>query len=180
MIKPCSSFFATLAPVYMEFCQMTAEASARTPNTVSSAKHSSSTRAEAGIEDKAISFEGRPDITQLVERYVRRERSHIDPQHRTRVENLADDEPLFLTRRGTGFNYDTFRGTWRRIYPYGKAYMPNGYSIHDLRHLLVTELLLKQRQAYGATSREYAEAMEGIRLLFGWRGAKPLRCTTTL
>ena len=122
-----------------------------------------------GIEDKLITFEGRPDIPLFIERYVRRERSRVDPQHRNTVADLADHEPIFLTRRATPLRYDTFHNTWRRIYPLGRRLLPAGFSIHDLRHLLVTELLLKARQEYGATSQAYAEAKTSISNLFGWR-----------
>ena len=121
------------------------------------------------LEAKLISFQGRPDITQNIERYVRRERSRFDPGHRTKVSELGDHEPLYLTQRGTQLTYDAFHNDWRRIYPYGKKYVLTGYSIHDLRHLLVTELLAKARQEHGATSQEYAEAKKSISNLFGWR-----------
>jgi site-specific recombinase XerD len=121
-----------------------------------------------GVEDKVITFQGRPDIIETITRYVRRERARFDPQHRRRIQDLHDDESLFLTARGTPFNYDAFRNTWRHIYPCGQAHVPNGFAIHDLRHLLVTELLLQARLQHGADSQDYKEAMKSIQDLFGW------------
>lgn len=122
-----------------------------------------------GREEKTIYFGAVPQIPQLIAQYVRTERARADPAHRTRLADLGDDEPLFLTNRGTGYTYETFKGVWRRLYPCARRHCPVGFSPHDLRHLHVTQLLLKARVMYGREGEGYRIAKEAISRLMGWK-----------
>ncbi len=51
-----------------------------------------------GREVKPVTFE--PEADYLLHRYLRTVRSKHDPERRARMEDLRDDEPLFLSRRG--------------------------------------------------------------------------------
>jgi hypothetical protein len=54
-----------------------------------------------GREVNPVTFE--PETDYLLHRYLRTVRSKHDPERRARMEDLRDDEPLFLSRRGTTF-----------------------------------------------------------------------------
>jgi site-specific recombinase XerD len=122
-----------------------------------------------GREEKTIHFGAVPQIPQLVDRYVREERARHDSNGRTRLTDLGDGEPLFLTKRGTAYSYGTFKGVWRWLYPRARARCALDFSPHDLRHLHVTQLLMKGRAAHGASGKGYEDAKESISRLMGWR-----------
>jgi len=122
-----------------------------------------------GREEKTIYFGAVPQIPRLIEQYVRVDRARADPARRTRLSDLGDDEPLFLTNRGTGYTYEAFKGVWRRLYPHARRHCPLGFSPHDLRHLHVTQLLLKARVVYGREGEGYRSAKESISRLMGWK-----------
>lgn len=122
-----------------------------------------------GREEKAIYFGAVPQISHLIEQYVRSDRGRADPARRTRLSDLGDDAPLFLTNRGTGYTYETFKGVWRRLYPRARKHCLVGFSPHDLRHLHVTQLLLKARVVYGREGEGYRNAKEAISRLMGWK-----------
>jgi len=122
-----------------------------------------------GREEKTIYFGAVPQISRLIEQYVRADRARADPARRTHLSDLGDDEPLFLTSRGTGYTYETFKGVWRRLYPRARRQCPLGFSPHDLRHLHVTQLLLKARVVYGREGEGYRTAKESISRLMGWK-----------
>ena len=56
-------------------------------------------KGSCGREEKTIYFT--PAIERALIQYIRTERARHDPRGRKRIDQLADNEPLFLTRRGT-------------------------------------------------------------------------------
>jgi hypothetical protein len=64
-------------------------------------------------EIKPIHFE--PETDRLLHRYVRERRSRCDTQRRTRVDELADAEPIFLSRYGRRLGDSGFRSVWTRL-----------------------------------------------------------------
>jgi integrase len=66
-----------------------------------------------GIENKPVRI--LPETEALLQRYIRGERAHDDPHGRSKLEELADDAPIFLSRRGTVLTDSGFRAQWRRL-----------------------------------------------------------------
>ena len=66
-----------------------------------------------GVENKPVRI--LPETEALLQRYIRGERARSDPQGRSRLEELADHDPIFLSRRGTVLTDSGFRAHWRRL-----------------------------------------------------------------
>jgi hypothetical protein len=60
-----------------------------------------------GREVKPVTFE--PETDYLLHRYVKTERAAHDRQRRTRMDDLQDEEPIFLSRRGHQLSDSAFR-----------------------------------------------------------------------
>ncbi len=122
-------------------------------------------------ESKEIDWTGNPRVQWVLRRYLKEERPLLDPQNRSQLANLADDDPFFLVRGGEPYNYNAFRWHWRRIYPVASRHCPVPFRIHDIRHLFVTEWLLRERRRYGKDSPSYADTRRTISQVMGWRGS---------
>ncbi len=55
------------------------------------------------------------ETREQLQRYVARERSQLDTQYRTKLEQLGDDEPIFLSRRKRQLEYSGFRIVFNRL-----------------------------------------------------------------
>jgi hypothetical protein len=122
-----------------------------------------------GKEIKAITFP--PGVAQKLHAYIANERAQNDAQHRTRIEELRDIEPIFLNRNGKGYTYECFRYYWVNVLlPQAQQHVaPIHFTPHDIRHLLVSELMDRADIALErgiATSAEDYE--DTIRLAMGW------------
>jgi hypothetical protein len=68
-------------------------------------------KGSCGREEKTIYFT--PAIERALIQYVRTERARHDPHRRKRIDQLTDNEPLFLTRRGRAYQRGSFYYHWR-------------------------------------------------------------------
>jgi hypothetical protein len=129
-----------------------------------------------GREEKTIHF------TTSVERhllnYVQTERAKYDPQGRKRLENLDDDDPLFLTRRGKPYNRYAFYHHWKKLFAPAQHQFKKGeqveFTVHDLRHLRVTRTVTKLRQDAKGDRAVEAALLEGFNDLMGWRSPETM------
>src|SRR6266511_3033837 len=120
-------------------------------------------------------------------RYVARERSKADLHGRTRVEDLEDDDAIFLSNRRRQLGYSGFRIVFNRVL--GKAQRhfgsgPNGQQAvpialptitpHTIRHLHTTFRVKKVRELF-STPAERERALEALVDDLGWRSAEMLK-----
>ena len=119
--------------------------------------------------------------------YIARERSKLDRRGRARLEQLEDDEPIFLSRRRRQLGYSGFRIYWRRLLrsaqrhfgsgsqPVGRAVVPlPPITPHTIRHLHTTFRVLKLRELFPQKS-ERERAMEALVNDIGWRSAETIK-----
>jgi integrase len=66
-----------------------------------------------GVENKPVRI--LPETEALLQRYIRGERGRLDPCGRSKLEELADNDPIFLSRRGTVLTDSGFRARWRGL-----------------------------------------------------------------
>lgn len=131
-------------------------------------------KGSGGQEIKRIDFSAAPEVQRVLIRYLRQERAQHDPLGRSRLDALRDDDPLFLTARGTPYTYTAFRWHWRRLYRQVRTSCPIPFAIHHIRHLHVTELLLLARARYGPGSPRYADQKLAIARLMGWQSPQTI------
>ena len=55
------------------------------------------------------------DTRDQLRRYIAHDRSQLDPLHRTLLEQLGDDEPVFLSRRKRQLEYSGFAIVFKRL-----------------------------------------------------------------
>jgi len=127
-----------------------------------------------GKETKTITFP--PGIVKKLHAYIASERAQNDRQHRTRIDELSDMEPIFLNRNGKGYSYEGFLYYWNNLLPQAQQHVAQiDFTPHDIRHLFVSELMGKEDMALEqgiATSKEdYAET---IRRAMGWANAETM------
>lgn len=98
-----------------------------------------------------------------------------DPEGRRRLIDVDPNSSLFLTERGTAYSPNAFYWHWYRHYGPLQARCPVRFSPHDLRHLFVTEYLIKLKQACGAgtesfDSEKYLREREAFgKTIMAWR-----------
>jgi len=133
-----------------------------------------------GREVKTIYFGYNPKAEQALTAYIDRVRPLHDPQGRTRLSEVGDQEPLFLTERGTPYSVKSFYYHWYRLYEPLRSMCSIRFSPHDIRHLFITEYLIKLKRSYQAGSDQfdeegYLQAREAFgRLVMGWRNTKTI------
>jgi integrase len=125
-------------------------------------------KGSGGIAEKRLYFHEAVRLQRTLLRYLREERPRWDPKGCKRLADLPDEAPFFLTARGTPYTYETFKWQWRKVYPAARRHCPIDFSPHDLRHLLVTELLVRARAQCDPHSPEYADIKRGLVDLFAW------------
>ncbi len=133
-------------------------------------------KGSCGREEKTIYFT--EAIEECLLRYIRTERAKHDPGGRKRLEELADDEPLFLTQRGTAYTRTSFYHHWQHLFASAQQRSKKQdrveFSPHDIRHLRVSRAITKIKQHAGGDKHLEGDLVEGFRLLMGWRSPKTL------
>jgi len=121
-----------------------------------------------GREVKTIYFTHNPRVAEALNTYLEHMRPLHDPEGRRRLIDVAPKAPLFLTERGTPYSPNVFYWHWYRHYTPLQALCPVHFSPHDLRHLFVTEYLIKLKLACGAGTEYFdSEKYRSSREAFG-------------
>ena len=103
-----------------------------------------------------------------------------DPHGRVRLADIEPDAPLFLTERKTAYSPKSFYWHWYRHYQPLQNKCPVPFSPHDLRHLFVTEYLIRLKKTCGAgtdrfDAEKYLREREAFGLMImGWRSARTI------
>jgi len=133
-----------------------------------------------GREVKTIYFFHNPRVQEAINEYLEQVRPLHDPQKRQRLVDVGSQEPLFLTERGTPYSPKAFYWHWYRHYTSLQSKCPVRFSPHDLRHLFVTENLIRLKVKCGLGTDHFdAETYLSEREAFGrqimnWRSAKTI------
>lgn len=96
-----------------------------------------------GRQIKTIYFAHNPRVQEALNAYLEQVRPRHDPHGRRRLIGLGQEEALFVTERGTPYSPKAFYYHWYRLYSRFQALCPARFSPHDLRHLFVTEYLIR-------------------------------------
>ena len=102
--------------------------------------------------------------------YVNTERMAIDCQSR-RLDALDEGDPLFLSRRGNPYDYDSFKKHWYKLC----AVLQLDLNIHALRHWFVTQeirLICETAKEPGDIER----GKEDLVRYMAWRSPETLQC----
>jgi len=128
-----------------------------------------------GREVKTIYFAHNPRVQEAINAYLEQMRPLHDPEGRHRLIDVAPNTPLFLTERGTPYSPNVFYWHWYRHYTPLQALCPVRFSPHDMRHLFVTEYLIKLKLACGAgteffDSEKYLRSREAFgKTIMAWQ-----------
>jgi integrase len=127
------------------------------------------------------------ETREQLRRYVARERSKLDTQERTRLEQLDDEDEIFLSKRKRQLGYSGFRIVFNRLLgkaqrhfaldPNGSQAVPvalPGITPHTIRHLHTTFRVKKVRELF-PTPPERERALEALVDDMGWRSAEMLK-----
>lgn len=127
------------------------------------------------------------DTREQLQRYIARDRSQLDPRQRTRLEQLGDDESIFLSRRKRQLEYSGFGIVFKRLLSnaqrhFGSAPLqPDAIRVllptitpHTIRHLHTTFRVKKVRELFGSPA-ERERALEALVDDLGWRSAEMLK-----
>jgi hypothetical protein len=129
-----------------------------------------------GREEKTIHFTTSLDRQLL--RYIQAERATYDPHGRSRLEDLDNRDPLFLTRTGEPYNRSAFYHHWHKLFaPAQRQFKQEEhveFTAHDLRHLRVTRTVTRLRQDANGDRAIEAELLEGFTDLMGWRSPETM------
>ncbi len=129
---------------------------------------------------KTIYFGHNPKVQQTLSRYLDQIRPLHDPHGRAQVAELGQEEPLFLTKRGTAYTVKDFYYFWYKYYPSFQTQCPVCFSPHDIRHLFISEFLIILRQKCGAgtdhfDSERYLRERDAFaRTIMGWRSSRTI------
>jgi integrase len=110
------------------------------------------------------------ETSRMLLAYVNTERMAIDRQSR-RLDALDDGEPLFLSRRGNPYDYDSFKKHWYKLC----AVLQLDLNIHALRHWFVTQeirLICETAKEPGDIER----GKEDLVRYMAWRSPETLQC----
>jgi len=133
-----------------------------------------------GREVKTIYFAHNPKVERALTTYIKHIRPLCDPQGRKNLAEASDQEPLFLTERGSAYSPKTFYWHWYKHYEPLQHLCPVRFSPHDLRHLFITEYLIRLKHACRSGSdqfqeEDYLQAREAFgSLVMGWRSANTI------
>jgi integrase len=110
------------------------------------------------------------ETSKMLLAYVNTERMAIDCQSR-RLDALDESDPLFLSRRGNPYDYDSFKKHWYKLC----AVLQLDLNIHALRHWFVTqEIRLICETAKDAGDIERGK--EDLVRYMAWRSPETLQC----
>lgn len=110
------------------------------------------------------------ETSKILLAYVNTERRAIDNQSR-RFDALDDGDPLFLSRRGNPYDYDSFKKHWYKLC----AVLQLDLNIHALRHWFVTQEI----RFICETAKESGDIERGKEDLvryMAWRSPETLQC----
>src|SRR5216683_7560812 len=127
------------------------------------------------------------DTREQLQRYIGRERSQVDTQTRTKLEQLGDDDPIFLSRRKRQLEYSGFCIVFKHLLAKAQhhfATAPHGSDAvrialpsitpHTIRHLHTTFRVKKVRELFSSPA-ERERALEALVDDLGWRSAEMLK-----
>jgi integrase len=127
------------------------------------------------------------DTREQLHRYIARDRSQIDPHRRTRLDQLDDDEPIFLSRRKRQLEYSGFGIVFKRLLRNAQRHFgsapqhPDAIRVvlpaitpHTIRHLHTTLRVKKVRELFSSPA-ERERALEALVDDLGWRSAEMLK-----
>jgi integrase len=127
-----------------------------------------------GREVKTVYFGHNPRVEQALTTYIEQVRPLHDPRGHISLKEVDDLEPLFISERGTPYNVKAFYWHWYKHYQPLRNKCPVRFSPHDIRHLFITEFLIKLKLACQAGTdrfdqRDYLQAREAFgSLVMGW------------
>ncbi len=133
-----------------------------------------------GREIKTIYFAHNPRVQEALNEYFEQVRPLHDQEGRSRLVDVAPQEPLFLTERGTPYSLKAFYWHWYRHYAALQTQCPVRFSPHDLRHLFVTEFLIRLKMRCGLgtehfDSEQYLSEREAFgSMVMNWRSARTI------
>ncbi len=133
-----------------------------------------------GREMKTIYFAHNPKTEQALVTYIDQVRPLHDPKGRRRLADMENHEPLFLTERGTPYSVKAFYYHWYCHYRPLQSKCPVRFSPHDIRHLFITEFLIRLKLACRAGTDQfdeegYVQAREAFgSLVMGWRSVNTI------
>jgi site-specific recombinase XerD len=133
-----------------------------------------------GREVKTIYWASNPRVQEALDEYLEQVRPLHDPQKRRRLIDVDPQAPLFLTELGTPYSPKAFYYHWYRHYALLQSECPVRFSPHDLRHLFVTENLIRLKIKCGLDtnhfdSETYLSEREAFgSQIMGWRSAKTI------
>lgn len=96
-----------------------------------------------GQEIKTIDFGHNPKVERALDIYMKQIRPLHDPHKRRKLAQVADQETLFLTERGTPYSTRAFYWHWYKHYEQFRSHCPVPFSPHDIRHLFISEYLIR-------------------------------------
>jgi Phage integrase family len=137
-------------------------------------------KGSCGREEKTIYFTSA--IERALIQYVRTERARHDPHGRKRIDQLADNEPLFLTRRGTAYRRGSFYYHWRiwlaSVPPdkHTETLGPVTFAPHDIRHAYVTWIVRQMKQRYKKDAEKLSTLREVFQRRMAWRSQLTIKC----
>ena len=128
------------------------------------------------------------ETREQLHRYIARDRSQLDPHRRTRLEQLDDDEPIFLSRRKRQLEYSGFGIVFKRLLGNAQRHFgspprdhPDAIRVvlpaitpHTIRHLHTTFRVKKVRELFSSPA-ERERALEALVGDLGWRSAEMLK-----
>ena len=127
------------------------------------------------------------DTREQLHRYIARDRAPLDPRRRTRLEELGDDDPIFLSRRKRQLEYSGFGIVFKRLlgnaqrqfgsapqHPDASRVLLPAITPHTIRHLHTTFRVKKVRELFSSPA-ERERALEALVDDMGWRSAEMLK-----
>ena len=129
-----------------------------------------------GREEKTIYFTRSLDRHLLD--YIRTERAKYDSHGRKRLEDLADHDPLFLTRTGKPYTRSAFYYQWNKLFAHAQQQFKKEEQVeftpYDLRHLRVTRTVTNLRKEAKGDRAVEAELLEGFQQVMAWRSPETM------
>lgn len=87
--------------------------------------------------------------------YFAHERPLHDPKGSRMLAELDNDEPFFLSEQGRPYSRNAFMKHWYCLHPLVETRCPLHFTVHSIRHLFVTDVLVFARHEKGASSADY-------------------------
>src|SRR5712691_12864833 len=127
------------------------------------------------------------DTREQLHRYIAHDRSQLDPHRRTRLGQLGDEEPIFLSRRKRQLEYSGFGIVFKHLLSNAQRHFGSApqhpdairpllpaITPHTIRHLHTTFRVKKVRELFSSPA-ERERALEALVNDMGWRSAEMLK-----